>query len=105
MMRLNWKKSMAAVLAGIMSFGVLSTTLAVPAEASSRRTDPPRIEQDRDNHRPQPQISQRERDRDQARLEREHHRTEKSSKGHSTGEVTTAAILGAVVGAVIAKNT
>ena len=67
MMKLNWKKSMAAVLAGIMSFGVLSTTLAVPAEASSRRTDPPRIEQDRDNHRPQPQISQRERDRDQAR--------------------------------------
>ena len=71
MMKLNWKKSMAAVLAGIMSFGVLSTTLAVPAEASSHRTDPPRIEQDRDNHRPQPQISQRERDRDQARLERE----------------------------------
>ncbi len=30
MMKLNWKKSMAAVLAGIMSFGVLSTTLAVP---------------------------------------------------------------------------
>ena len=105
MMKLNWKKSMAAVLAGIMSFGVLSTTLAVPAEASSHRTDPPRIEQDRDNHRPQPQISQRERDRDQARLERKHRRTGKSSKGHSTGEVTTAAILGAVVGAVIAKNT
>lgn len=109
MMKLNWKKSMAAVLAGIMSFGVLSTTLAVPAEASSRRTDPPRIEQDRDIHRPQPQISQRDRDRDQARWEREHrndrdHRY-KSSKSHSTGEVTTAAVLGAVVGAVIAKNT
>lgn len=109
MMKLNWKKSMAAVLAGIMSFGVLSTTLAVPAEASSRRTDPPRIEQDRDNHRPQPQISQRERDRDQARLERERRndrdRRCTSSNSHSTGEVTTAAILGAVVGAVIAKNT
>ena len=109
MMKLNWKKSMAAVLAGIMSFGVLSTTLAVPAEASSRRTDPPRIEQDRDNHRPQPQISQRERDRDQARLERERRNDRDlrrtSSNSHSTGEVTTAAILGAVVGAVIAKNT
>ncbi|MCF2584325.1 hypothetical protein [Mitsuokella multacida] len=109
MMKLNWKKSMAAVLAGIMSFGVLSTTLAVPAEASSRRTDPPRIEQDRDIHRPQPQISQRDRDRDQARWEREHRndrdRRYKSSKSHSTGEVTTAAVLGAVVGAVIAKNT
>lgn len=109
MMKLNWKKSMAAVLAGIMSFGVLSTTLAVPAEASSRRTDPPHIEQDRDIHRPQPQISQRDRDRDQARWEREHRndrdRRYKSSKSHSTGEVTTAAVLGAVVGAVIAKNT
>ena len=107
MMKLNWKKSMAAVLAGIMSFGVLSTTLAVPAEASSRRNDPPRIEQDRDIHRPQPQISQRDRDRDQARWEREHRNDRKrtSSKSHSTGEVTTAAVLGAVVGAVIAKNT
>ena len=109
MMKLNWKKSMAAVLACIMSFGVLSTTLAVPAEASSRRNDPPRIEQDRDNHRPQPQISQRERDRDQARLERERRndrdRRRTSSNSHSTGEVTTAAVLGAVVGAVIAKNT
>ena len=57
MMKLNWKKSMAAVLAGIMSFGVLSTTLAVPAEASSRRTDPPRIEQDRDTHRRQPSLA------------------------------------------------
>lgn len=109
MMKLNWKKSMAVVLAGIMSFGVLSTTLAVPAEASSRRNDPPRIEQDRDSHRPQPQISQRERDRDQARWEREHRndrdRRHTSSNSHSTGEVTTAAVLGAVVGAVIAKNT
>lgn len=109
MLKLNWEKGMASVLAGIMSFGVLSTTLAVPAEASSRRTDPPRIEQDRDIHRPQPQISQRDRDRDQARWEREHRndrdRRYKSSKSHSTGEVTTAAVLGAVVGAVIAKNT
>lgn len=108
MLKMKWKKSMAAVLAGIMSFGVLSTTLAVPAEASSRRNDPPRIEQDRDIHGPQPQkISQRDRDRDQARWEREHRNDKKhtSSKTHSTGDVATAAVLGAVVGAVIAKNT
>lgn len=36
MMKLNWEKGIDAVLAGIMSFGVLSTTLAVPAEASLR---------------------------------------------------------------------
>ena len=32
---MKWKKGMAALMAGIMSFGVLSTTLAVPAEAAS----------------------------------------------------------------------
>ena len=81
MLKLNWKKGIAAALAGIMSFGVLGTTLAVPAEAASHHHEA------------------------HERWEREHRRTEKSSKGHSTGEVTTAAILGAVVGAVIAKNT
>ena len=35
MLKLNWKKGIAAALAGIMSFGVLGTTLAVPAEAAS----------------------------------------------------------------------
>jgi len=35
-----------------------------------------------------------------------HHRYHgHEDKGHSTGEVTTAAIVGAVAGAVIAKNT
>lgn len=102
---MKWKKGMAALMAGIMSFGVLSTTLAVPAEAaaSHRNYENPRIEQDRDVHRPQPLR----RDRDQERRDRDYRndRRHTSSGTHSTGEVTTAAVLGAVVGAVIAKNT
>ncbi len=95
MLKLNWKKGMAAVLAGIMSFGVLSTTLAVPAEAAAHHYEDSNWHSHHDR-----QVHEAH-----ERLEREHRRTEKSSKGHSTGEVTTAAILGAVVGAVIAKNT
>lgn len=99
MMKLNWKKGMAAVLAGIMSFGVLSTTLAVPAEAAAHHYE------DSNWHSHHDRQVEKQRHEAHERLEREHHRTEKSSTGHSTGEVTTAAILGAVVGAVIAKNT
>ena len=99
MMKLNWEKGMAAVLAGIMSFGVLSTTLAVPAEAAAHHYE------DSNWHSHHDRQVEKQRHEAHERLEREHHRTEQSSKGHSTGEVTTAAILGAVAGAVIAKNT
>ncbi|WP_298465526.1 hypothetical protein [uncultured Mitsuokella sp.] len=96
---MRWKKGIAAVLAGIMSFGILSTTLSASAEAASHRNyDPPRIEQnhdrDRDLHRPErkPQPPKRT------------HRKE-TKKSYSTGEMATAAVVGAVVGAVLAKNT
>lgn len=98
MLKLNWKKGIAAALAGIMSFGVLGTTLAVPAEAASHHYE------DSNWHSRHDHQVEKQRHEAHERWEREHRRTEKSSKGHSTGEVTTAAILGAVVGAVIAKN-
>lgn len=96
---MKWKKGIAAVLAGIMSFGILSTTLSASAEASSYRNyDPPRIEQnhdrDRDMHKPE---------RKPQPPKRTHRKTTK--KNYSTGEVATAAVVGAVVGAVLAKNT
>lgn len=96
---MKWKKGIAAVLAGIMSFGILSTTLSASAEAASHRNyDPPRIEQnhdrDRDLHRPERQPQQPKRT----------HRRE-TKKSYSTGEMATAAVVGAVVGAVLAKNT
>ncbi|RGS73516.1 hypothetical protein [Mitsuokella sp. AF21-1AC] len=90
---MKWKKGIAAVLVGIMSFGILSTTLSASAEAASHRNyDPPRIEQDhdRDLHKPQPP--------------KRTHRKE-TKKSYSTGEMATAAVVGAVVGAVLAKNT
>lgn len=98
-MMMHGKKVMATILAGVMSFGILSTTLAAPAEAASHRNyDPPRIERDRDMHNPPPERRNPPRD--------VKHRTKRStSKGHSSGEVATAAIVGAVIGAVVAKNT
>ncbi len=96
---MKWKKGMAAILVGIMSFGILSTTLSASAEAASHRNyDPPRIEQNhdraRDLHSPEPQPQPPKRT----------HRRE-TKKSYSTGEMTTAAVVGAVVGAVLAKNT
>ena len=90
MLKLNWKKGIAAALAGIMSFGVLGTTLAVPAEAASHHYE------DSNWHSRHDHQVEKQRHEAHERWEREHRRTEKSSKGHSTGEVTTAAILGAV---------
>lgn len=76
-----------AILFG--SLGVAATTEASPRhhgahmEAGNPPPPPPEHREDREHH--------------------EHHEQEK--EGHSTGEVTTAAIVGAVVGAVIANNT
>lgn len=95
-----WKKGMALTLAGLMSFGIASTTLTVSAEAASRH-EPPRYEQQNDRN-----WEYQHRDDDRGRYDHNRKPPKKSSSSsHSTGEVTTAAILGAVVGAVIAKNT
>ena len=96
-MMMNSKKIMATIMAGVMSFGILSATLAVPAEAASHRNyDPPRIEQDRDMHNPPPE---RKNPPKKTKNKRNY------SEGHSSGEVATAAVVGAVIGAVLAKNT
>ncbi|XOQ26157.1 MAG: Lipoprotein [Mitsuokella multacida] len=95
-----WKKGMALTLAGLMSFGIASTTLTVSAEAASRH-EPPRYEQQNDRN-----WEYQHRDDDRGRYDHNRKPPKKSSSSsHSTGEVTTAAILGAIVGAVIAKNT
>ena len=98
-----WKKGMALTLAGLMSFGIASTTLTVSAEAAARH-EPPRMEQQRNDH--DRNWEYQHRDDDRGRYDHNRRPPKKSSsKTHSTGEVTTAAVLGAVVGAVIAKNT
>ncbi|MFV0636677.1 hypothetical protein [Mitsuokella sp.] len=101
-----WKKSMALALAGLMSFGIASTTLTVSAEAASRH-EPPRYEQQNNRHDTGDRNWEyQRRDGEQGRYDHNRKPPKKSSSSsHSTGEVTTAAVLGAVVGAVIAKNT
>ncbi|MDQ0204942.1 hypothetical protein [Pectinatus haikarae] len=76
MFKLKAKKLTALILSSFMSITVLGTTLA---EAHPNDNPPPRQEEPR--------------------------HPKHNEDGHSTGEVTTAAIAGAVVGAVIAKNT
>ncbi len=76
MYNLKKKKLTAYVLAAFMTVSVLGTTIASAHPHDNPPPPPPR--HDHNNHH---------------------------DKGHSSGEVTTAAILGAVAGAVIAKNT
>lgn len=79
MLTLKSKKMTSLLLASFMSVSILGTAIA---EAHPDCPPPaPRHEHWQRNH---PQAP---------------------DNGHSTGEVTTAAIIGAVVGAVIAKNT
>lgn len=80
MLKLKKKKFLSAALCSMMCLSVFGATLAEAHEG--------------DNPPPPPQ-------------QQEHHKHHKQddSDTHSQGEVTTAAILGAVVGAVIAKTT
>ena len=78
MFKTKIKKLAAFVLISFMSVGLLGTTLA---EAHPHEWPPHRHEEPRRDPPPQ------------------------NNEGHSTGEVTTAAIVGAVVGAIIAKKT
>ena len=73
-------KLTACALTGIMTIGIGGLT-ASSAEASPWHQDKPEYQQ----------------------LAHKHHRYHE--KTHSQGDVNTAAIVGAVVGAVIAKNT
>lgn len=89
------KKLMSLTLGVAILFGSLG--IAATTEASPR------------HHRPymeagDPPPPEHREHRDEHREHRDEHH-EQENEGHSTGEVTTAAIVGAVVGAVIANNT
>ena len=82
------KKSIAVALFGVMTLSLVGTSAAI-AEASPRYTaDVPRT---MDDSIEVTQLAAR--------------RKKPRRKGYSQGSVTTAAIVGAVVGAFIAKNT
>lgn len=78
-------KLTACALAAVMGMGLAGPAITA-AEASSHHPPKPRYEK----HEPP----------------REHHQEKhETKKTHSQGDVNTAAILGAIAGAVIAKNT
>lgn len=88
------KKSIAAALFGVMTLSLVGTSAAI-AEASPRYTaDVPRTMDVRMSYGDSIEVTQLAARRKKPRR-----------KGYSQGSVTTAAIVGAVVGAFIAKNT
>ena len=88
------KKSIAAALFGVMTLSLVGTSPAI-AEASPRYTaDVPRTMDVRTSYGDSIEVTQLAARRKKPRR-----------KGYSQGSVTTAAIVGAVVGAFIAKNT
>lgn len=88
------KKSIAVALFGVMTFSLVGTSAAI-AEASPRYTaDVPRTMDVRTSYGDSIEVTQLAARRKKPRR-----------KGYSQGSVTTAAIVGAVVGAFIAKNT
>lgn len=88
------KKSIAIALFGVMTLSLVGTSAAI-AEASPRYTaDVPRTMDVRTSYGDSIEVTQLAARRKKPRR-----------KGYSQGSVTTAAIVGAVVGAFIAKNT
>ena len=88
------KKIIAAALFGVMTCSLFGTT-AVVAEASPRIiADAPHLTDMRTSYGDSVEVTQ---------LAARRHKPKR--KGYSQGTVTTAAIVGAVVGAFIAKNT
>ena len=88
------KKSIAAALFGVMTLSLVGTSAAI-AEASPRYTaDVPRTMDVRTSYGDSIEVTQLAARRKKPRR-----------KGYSQGSVTTAAIVGAVVGAFIAKTT
>lgn len=88
------KKSIAVALFGVMTLSLVGTSAAI-AEASPRYTaDVPRTMDVRTSYGDSIEVTQLAARRKKPRR-----------KGYSQGSVTTAAIVGAVVGTFIAKNT
>ena len=115
-MKETCRKAIAVALCSILSFGVVSTVMMEPASAASRhhmgRSDrSKKLERVNAQQKWEKELREKHRREEERRREKERRERErrekahKSGKGHSQGEVTTAAIVGAVVGAVIAKNT
>ena len=86
-------KAVAAALFGAMTLGVAGTSAAV-AEAGSRVADVPYTMDVRTSYGDAHEVTQLA-----------WHRKKSKKKGYSQGSMTTAVIAGALIGAIIAKNT
>ena len=122
---LKWQKFVGGVMAGVMTFSILGTTLAVPAYAASYDSAWSEREHRQDVHK---EMRRHERDRYERerreRWEREHRKRSsydryrearerekaaeeqrKHDKKVQRNQKIAAAAIGAIIGAVIAKNT
>lgn len=122
---LKWQKFVGGVMAGVMTFSILGTTLAVPAYAASYNSSRSEREHRQDVHK---EMHRHERDRYERerreRWEREHRKRSSHDRYREARErekaaeerrkhdekvqrnqKIAAAAIGAIIGAVIAKNT
>ena len=122
---LKWQKFVGGVMAGVMTFSIMGTTLAVPAYAasynSSRSEREHRQDVHKEMHRHEREKYERER---REKWEREHRKRSsydryrearerekaaeeqrKHDKKVQRNQKIAAAAIGAIIGAVIAKNT
>lgn len=136
---LKWQKFVGGVMAGLMTFSIIGTTLAVPAYAASHDSSWSKREHRQDVHkemrRHQEKVRQLKHEKDRQERERyERERREKWEREHrkrsahdryrkarerekaaeeqrkhdekvQRNQKIAAAAIGAIIGAVIAKNT
>ena len=100
------KKIATGLLAGVFSLGIGASFTASAEAALAPRYEQQDVRagfgQDVDKTE---LASKRRQRRDREREHDDYDKDGNYRKGHSQGEVNTAAIVGAIVGAVIAKNT
>ena len=122
---LKWQKFVGGVMAGLMTFSIMGTTLAVPAYAASYNSSRSEREHRQDVHK---EMHRHERDRyererrekwerehrkrsshDRYREAREREKAAEERRKHDEkvqrNQKIAAAAIGAIIGAVIAKNT
>lgn len=122
---LKWQKFVGGVMAGVMTFSIMGTTLAVPAYAASYNSSRSEREHRQDVHK---EMHRHERDRyererrekwerehrkrsshDRYREAREREKAAEEQRKHDEkvqrNQKIAAAAIGAIIGAVIAKNT
>ena len=122
---LKWQKFVGGVMAGLMTFSIMGTTLAVPAYAasynSSRSEREHRQDVRKEMHRHERDRYERERrekwerehrkrsSHDRYREAREREKAAEERRKHDEkvqrNQKIAAAAIGAIIGAVIAKNT